>query len=190
MGSPKGFRTSFLSFQSGTSLQPDSQRRKRKSYFQYFSFDFFSMAVIKPGLLLKQYHLKSPNLPDHGMRRKTETIVEGCPVYCYTLGGRLIHGGVWLGNHEEVLSGLSCGFERVGAPGNSNPLATISMTGGVRPFRLGTKPLGPNDDSREELVKAPSEDELLEECPEAELGDPDREEVLELEEATSTFGLD
>ncbi|KAJ8428835.1 LOW QUALITY PROTEIN: hypothetical protein Cgig2_005900 [Carnegiea gigantea] len=43
----------------GTSPQLDSRRRKKKSYLQYFTFDFFSMAVMKPDLLLKQYHLKS-----------------------------------------------------------------------------------------------------------------------------------
>ncbi|KAJ8426832.1 hypothetical protein Cgig2_025770 [Carnegiea gigantea] len=48
------------SFLNRTLPQPDSWHRKRKSYFQYFSFDFFSMAVMKPGLLLKQYHPKSP----------------------------------------------------------------------------------------------------------------------------------
>ncbi|KAJ8421603.1 LOW QUALITY PROTEIN: hypothetical protein Cgig2_025732 [Carnegiea gigantea] len=47
-GLPKG---------SGTSPQPDSQCKKRKSYFQYFTFDFFSMA--KLDLLLKQYHHRS-----------------------------------------------------------------------------------------------------------------------------------
>ncbi|KAJ8436971.1 hypothetical protein Cgig2_012258 [Carnegiea gigantea] len=41
------------------SPQPDSRRTKRKSYFQCLTFDFFSMAVIKPSLLLKQYHPKS-----------------------------------------------------------------------------------------------------------------------------------
>ncbi|KAJ8419881.1 hypothetical protein Cgig2_000618 [Carnegiea gigantea] len=60
VGSPKGLRTGFPSFQSGTSPQPESRHRKRKSYFQYFSFDFFSMAVMKPSPLLKQYHPRSP----------------------------------------------------------------------------------------------------------------------------------
>ncbi|KAJ8431709.1 LOW QUALITY PROTEIN: hypothetical protein Cgig2_005216 [Carnegiea gigantea] len=32
----------------------------RKSYFQCFIFDFFLMAVMKPGLLLKQYHPRPP----------------------------------------------------------------------------------------------------------------------------------
>ncbi|KAJ8426831.1 hypothetical protein Cgig2_025769 [Carnegiea gigantea] len=64
----------------------------------------------------------------------------------------------------------SCQSEKVGAPGNSNPSTTISVTGGVRPFHLGTEPPGPNDDSGEELVEAPSENELLEECPEAKMG--------------------
>ncbi|KAJ8438388.1 LOW QUALITY PROTEIN: hypothetical protein Cgig2_006306 [Carnegiea gigantea] len=60
MGSPKGFLTGLPSFQSGTFPQPDSQRTKRKSYFQYFTFDFSSMAFMNPDLLLKQYHPKSP----------------------------------------------------------------------------------------------------------------------------------
>ncbi|KAJ8422035.1 LOW QUALITY PROTEIN: hypothetical protein Cgig2_027266 [Carnegiea gigantea] len=60
VGSPKGFRTSSPSSRSGTSPQFDSRRKKRKSYFQYFNFDFFSMAVMKPALLLKQYHPRSP----------------------------------------------------------------------------------------------------------------------------------
>ncbi|KAJ8422034.1 hypothetical protein Cgig2_027265 [Carnegiea gigantea] len=64
------------------------------------------------------------------------------------------------------LLGPSCRSERVGALGNSSPSATISVTGGVRPFCLGTKPPDPNDDSVEELVEAPSKDELREECPE------------------------
>ena len=34
-----------------------------------------------------------------------ESVVEDCLVYYYTLGGRLIHGGVWLGDNEGVLSG-------------------------------------------------------------------------------------
>ncbi|KAJ8437091.1 LOW QUALITY PROTEIN: hypothetical protein Cgig2_016445 [Carnegiea gigantea] len=72
--------------------------------------------------------------------------------------------------------GPSCGSERVGAPGNSNPSATISVTGDVRPFCLGTEPRGPNDDSVGELVEAPSEDKLREECQEAKLGEPYREE--------------
>ena len=66
----------------------------------------------------------------------------------------------------------------------------ISVAGGMRPFRLGTELPGPNDDSGEELVEAPLDDELLEECLDAELGEPDREEVLKLEEATSASELD
>jgi len=60
VGAPKGFLTGLSSFQTGMFPQPDSQRTKRKSYFKYFTFDFFSMAVMKPDLLLKQYHLRSP----------------------------------------------------------------------------------------------------------------------------------
>ncbi|KAJ8423667.1 LOW QUALITY PROTEIN: hypothetical protein Cgig2_009288 [Carnegiea gigantea] len=136
-------RASFLS----RGFPEGAPNRKRKSYFQYFSFNFFSMAVMKPDLLLKQYHPKTP----------------------------VSLGAFWT---------------RVGAPGNSNPSATISVTGGIRPVCLGTELTGPHDDSVEELVKAPYEDELREEFPEAELREPDREEVLELKEATSASGLD
>ena len=60
MGSLKGFLTGLSSFQSGIFPQPDSRWTKRKSYFQCFTFHFFSMAGIKAGLLLKQHHPKSP----------------------------------------------------------------------------------------------------------------------------------
>ncbi|KAJ8423411.1 hypothetical protein Cgig2_020948 [Carnegiea gigantea] len=104
--------------------------------------------------------------------------------YCFSRANLLslvtaLGSGKWL-------IGPSCGFERVGATGNSNPSATISVARVVRPVCLGTKPTGPNDDLVEELVKAPSEGELREECPKVELREPDREVVLELEEATST----
>ncbi|KAJ8429571.1 LOW QUALITY PROTEIN: hypothetical protein Cgig2_023777 [Carnegiea gigantea] len=57
-GLPKGVPHMFIL--SGTFPQPGSWRMKRKSYFQCFTFDFFSMAVMKPDLLLKQYYPKSP----------------------------------------------------------------------------------------------------------------------------------
>ncbi|KAJ8420668.1 LOW QUALITY PROTEIN: hypothetical protein Cgig2_025352 [Carnegiea gigantea] len=161
---------------------PRSNQERRPNLIPSVGKGSHTSTFIKPGLLLKQYHPKSSvslGALWTVMQGKTETVVEGCPVYCYTLGGWLIHGGIWFGNHEGVL----------GAPGNSDPSATISVTGGVRPFRLGTEPPGPNDDSGL-LVVAPLEDELLEEYPEAKLGEPDREEVLELEEATSASGLD
>ncbi|KAJ8436719.1 LOW QUALITY PROTEIN: hypothetical protein Cgig2_027390 [Carnegiea gigantea] len=46
VGAPKGFLTSLPSFQLGVVPQPDSRRTKRKSYFQCFTFSFFSIAVI------------------------------------------------------------------------------------------------------------------------------------------------
>ncbi|KAJ8436121.1 hypothetical protein Cgig2_001148 [Carnegiea gigantea] len=94
-----------------------------------------------------------------------------------------------LGSGKWLL-GPSCGSERVGAWGNSSPSATISVTGGVRPVYLGTEPTGPDDDLVGELVKGRFEDELREECPEEELHELDREEVLKLEEATSASGFD
>ncbi|KAJ8424508.1 LOW QUALITY PROTEIN: hypothetical protein Cgig2_017741 [Carnegiea gigantea] len=57
---PKGVPHRLPLFQSGMFTQLDSRWTKRKSYFQCFIFDFFSMAVIKPYLLLKQYHSKFP----------------------------------------------------------------------------------------------------------------------------------
>ncbi|KAJ8444584.1 hypothetical protein Cgig2_013863 [Carnegiea gigantea] len=60
VSSPNRFLKGLPSFQSVTSSQLDSWRTKRKSYFQCFIFDFFSMTNIKPSLLLKQYHPKSP----------------------------------------------------------------------------------------------------------------------------------
>ncbi|KAJ8426193.1 hypothetical protein Cgig2_008910 [Carnegiea gigantea] len=167
MGSPKGLRIGFPSFQSGTSPQPDSRHRKRKSYFQYFSFDFFSMAVMKPGhnTILNPLSLLGPSEPCEPDQ------LLGQNSLATALGS-----GKWL-------PGPSCGSERVGAPGNLDPSATISVTRSVRSFRLGTELPGLSDRGGEALVEAPSEDELLEECPVAELGEPDCVEELELEEA-------
>jgi len=58
----------------------------------------------------------------------------------------------------------SCGSERVGVPGNSNPSGTISVTGGVRPVCLSTEPTGPDDDSVGELVEAPFENAQRQSC--------------------------
>ncbi|KAJ8423631.1 LOW QUALITY PROTEIN: hypothetical protein Cgig2_028490 [Carnegiea gigantea] len=181
VGSPKGFRTGFPSFQLGTSPQPDSRRRKGKAYFQHFSFDFFSMAITKPNLFLKQHHLKSPLRAAWYtaiyLAGGSFTVASGSGITKeYSAGKRYYFSRAdlfSLGQGSDS-PGRPCGSEHVGAPGNSNPSATISVTGGVRPFRLGTEPPGPNDDSGEELVKAPSADELLEECPGVELGRPPR----------------
>ncbi|KAJ8430927.1 hypothetical protein Cgig2_033555 [Carnegiea gigantea] len=50
-GYPKGFLTGHL----GRSAQPMPRWINRKSYFQCFTFGFFSMAIIYLDLLLKQY---------------------------------------------------------------------------------------------------------------------------------------
>ncbi|KAJ8450718.1 hypothetical protein Cgig2_021190 [Carnegiea gigantea] len=76
----------------------------------------------------------------------------------------------------------SCGSERVGARGNSNPSATISVTRGVQSFRLSTELPGLRDKGGEALVEVLSKDELLEEWLVAEPGEPDYVGVLELEE--------
>ncbi|KAJ8444875.1 hypothetical protein Cgig2_029806 [Carnegiea gigantea] len=175
VGSLRAFRTSLPSFQLGTFPQPDSQRTKRKSYFEYFTFGFFSMAVIKPGLLLKQYHPKSPvslgalwthnlrrrqlilvqNLFDYQVKREPKTIVETRAVDRYTFYGRLVHGRIRLGDYEGIPR-----RQEAGALGNSGPFATISEIDPTveRPIFLRTDLLGVED---EELVDAPSEDELL-----------------------------
>ncbi|KAJ8428286.1 hypothetical protein Cgig2_027418 [Carnegiea gigantea] len=183
---------------SGKFPQPDSRRIKRKSYFQYFTFDFFSMAVMKPGLLLKQYHPKSlvslgalwtvctrlnaravqlvlvQNLFNYPVKREPETVVESRAINCYTFGGRLIHGCIRLRDYEST----PCTQEWAGAPWNFDPSATISGTDPSvdRPLFLRT------DLSR--LVDAFSEDEHLDDTSEAE-EDVSPEEELVLVEATS-----
>ncbi|KAJ8422439.1 hypothetical protein Cgig2_019156 [Carnegiea gigantea] len=131
MGSPKRFLIGLSSFQSGTFPQPDSRWTKRKPYFQCFIFDFFSIAVMNPNLLLKQYHPKSlvslgalwtvnaraeqvkpcssqfilvQNLFNHRVKRKSEIVVESRMINSYTFGKRLIHGGIRLGDYEGVRS--------------------------------------------------------------------------------------
>ncbi|KAJ8419438.1 hypothetical protein Cgig2_027358 [Carnegiea gigantea] len=188
------------------SPQPDSRRKKRKSYFQYFTFDFFSMVVMKPGLLLKQYHPRSrvslgafwticmrhrfvlvQDLYNHKMKGETETIVKGRTIDHYTFCKQLIHGGIRLKDHE----GIPSRQERVGAPGNSDPFATISVTSGARPFHLSTNLPGPNGTSEEEeLVDALSEDELFDKLSEKELDEVVLEVELELVEAISASWLD
>ncbi|KAJ8433849.1 hypothetical protein Cgig2_032060 [Carnegiea gigantea] len=131
---------------SARAFPHSSQGRPPNLIPNCFTFDFFSMAVMKPDLLLKQYHPKS-------------------------------------------LVSLGAFLTRVGAPGNSDPSATISVTAGVLPFRLSTDLPDPNDASEEEgLTDVLFEDELLEECLEEEPDEPVPEEALELVEATSAFG--
>ena len=61
----------------------------------------------------------------------------------------------------------------------------------MRPFHLSTDLPSPNGASEdEELVDALSEDELLDERPEEEPGEPVPEEAQELVEATSASWLD
>ncbi|KAJ8423819.1 hypothetical protein Cgig2_017382 [Carnegiea gigantea] len=214
--SPKGFLTGLPSFQSGTFPQPNSQRTKRKSYFPCFTFDFFSMAVMSPGLLLKQYRPKSPvslgalwtvcmrlNVRDEQVKRKSETVVENCMINSYTFGRQLIYGGIRLGDYEGVPSRQeyrnNIGIGKVTArtlqrwaPRNSGPSAIIFEVSptGERPFLLSTDLPGAGGPSRnEELVNTPFEDEHVDELSEEE------EEVcpkveLVLVEATLTPGFD
>ncbi|KAJ8425914.1 LOW QUALITY PROTEIN: hypothetical protein Cgig2_033855 [Carnegiea gigantea] len=183
VGSPKGFLTGLPSFQSGTSPQLDSRWTKRKSYFQYFTFDFFSMAIMNPGL---PRSLWEPSR--RYMKRESETVVGSSAINCYTFGSRLIHSRIRLRDYKCV----PCWHEWAGAPGNANPSATILRTSptGERPCLLSTdfpKVEGPSWD--EEFVDALSEDECLDDLSEEE------EEVLpEIElvlvEATSAPGFD
>ncbi|KAJ8451340.1 LOW QUALITY PROTEIN: hypothetical protein Cgig2_014112 [Carnegiea gigantea] len=187
--------------------------------------------IMNPDLLLKQYHPKPPvslgvlwtictrlnaraeqfilvqNLFNHWVKRKSKTIVESRVINSYTLGRRLIHGGIRLGDYKGVPSRHECrndpgvgkvtvepsgGSEWVRAPGKSSPSATISGTSptGKRPFLLSTDLPGagvPLWD--EERVDAPSKDEPLD-----ELSEEDKEVSPEIElvlvEATSTPGFD
>ncbi|KAJ8450530.1 hypothetical protein Cgig2_020167 [Carnegiea gigantea] len=137
---------------SRTYPQPDCRCTKRKSHFRCFNFNFFSIAVMKPGLLLKQYHLKSPvslgvlwtvcmrvNARAEQMKRKPETVVKSRAI--------------------TKVYPASRRSERVWAPGNSGPSATNHS--GAQPFLLSTDLPGANGPSgNEELVDTPSEDEL------------------------------
>ncbi|KAJ8435716.1 LOW QUALITY PROTEIN: hypothetical protein Cgig2_002673 [Carnegiea gigantea] len=119
---------------------------KRKSYFQCFTFDFFSMAVMKPGLLflglLGAVWTVYTRLNAHAEPVKSRARNS------YTSRERLIHGGICLGDHK-------------GAPGR-----------------------------QEELVDAPSKDELLNELSEEELEEAFYEVGLVLVVATSAPSLD
>ncbi|KAJ8421064.1 LOW QUALITY PROTEIN: hypothetical protein Cgig2_006335 [Carnegiea gigantea] len=140
---------------SGMFPQPSSRRRKRKSYFQWFTFNFFLMAVINPDLFPRL--LEGPLDSMHKAKRtcratihfaggsftvgSTSRITKVYPPgkrYCFS---RVILFSVGmtfgLGNR---LPGPSCRSEKVGAPGNSGPSATISGTNaiGKRPFLLST----------------------------------------------------
>ncbi|KAJ8432898.1 LOW QUALITY PROTEIN: hypothetical protein Cgig2_014485 [Carnegiea gigantea] len=163
-GFPEGVPKRFTL--SGTFSQPDSRRTKRKSYFQCFTFDFFSMAIMNPGLhnLRGRQLILVLNLFNHQVKRKSETVVESCAIDCYTFGRWLIHGCIHLGNYE----GVPCRQE-VGAPRNSGPSATISRT-------IPT-------------IDANSEDECLDGLSEEEEEVSPEVEVV-LVEATSALGFD
>ncbi|KAJ8434799.1 hypothetical protein Cgig2_033749 [Carnegiea gigantea] len=150
------------------------------------------MTVINPGLLLKQYHPKSP-----GSLGAIWTV-------CTRLNARaeqLVHDYIRLGDYkgapcrQEVLlleGRPSYGSKRAGAPGNSGPSATISRTSptGERPFLLSTNLPGVEGPSwDEELVDAPSEDECLDNLSEVEK-EVHPEVELVVAEATSAPGFD
>ncbi|KAJ8445063.1 LOW QUALITY PROTEIN: hypothetical protein Cgig2_022583 [Carnegiea gigantea] len=166
----------------------DSRRTKRRSYFQYFTLDFFSMAVMNPNLLLKQYHPKFAVSLEALWTRESETVVESRMINCYTFGGWLIHGCIRLGDYEGVPyrreerpwgreSDCSDHPAAGWRPGNSGPSAIISGTSptGKRPFLLSTDLAGVESPSwDEELIDAPSEDECLDELSEEEEEVPQR----------------
>ncbi|KAJ8424932.1 LOW QUALITY PROTEIN: hypothetical protein Cgig2_027945 [Carnegiea gigantea] len=171
----------------------DSRRMKRKSYFQCFTFNFFSMAVTKPGLLLKQYHPKSPvslgALWTVSTRLNAHTIQGGSFTVTSALGIMKLHPTSRRYCFSRVIIFNS---EWVGAPRNSSPSATISGTSPTReqPFLLSTNfPRVEDTLWEEELIEAPSEDECLHDLSEEE-GDVPLDIELILVEATSTLGLD
>ncbi|KAJ8427426.1 hypothetical protein Cgig2_019038 [Carnegiea gigantea] len=174
-------------------LVPVRNRTKRKLYFQCFTFDFFSMAVIKPGLLLKHYHPKSPDLYNHRMKRKSETVVKSRTINDNTFYGRLIHYGIRLRDHEGISSGQKgqpssqesdCEVHPADLSGACAIISVINPSG-AQSFLLSTDLPGADDPSgEEELVDAPSEDELLDERSEEKL------KKVPPEEATLALGWD
>ncbi|KAJ8429208.1 hypothetical protein Cgig2_012336 [Carnegiea gigantea] len=194
MDSPKGFLTGLPSFQSGTFSQPDSRRTKRKSYFQCFTFDFFSMVVMNPGLLHNlrgRRFILVQNLFNHRVKRKSETIIESHAINSYTFGRRLIHGGIRLGDYEGGIASRGSSSLAQEQPWGRESDCPDCPAG---PSELG--PLGilvPSQQSLElvlqELVDAPSEDEHLDELSEEE-EEVSPEVELVLVEATSAAGFD
>ncbi|KAJ8431115.1 hypothetical protein Cgig2_004706 [Carnegiea gigantea] len=170
-GPPKG---------SGTSPQPDSRRKKRKSYFQYFTFDFFSMAVIKPDFNTTLGHRSSWE-PSERIKGKLETVVKGCVIARYRFCGRLIHGGIRLGDHEgipgrqKIREVTARTFLRIRVGWGPVKLWPFCYNLCYQSFRHATFCLsidlpgadGPSED--EELVGTPSDDELLDKLSEEAL---------------------
>ncbi|KAJ8441273.1 hypothetical protein Cgig2_013688 [Carnegiea gigantea] len=182
------------SSRSGTSPQLDSQRKKRKLYFQYFTFDFFPMAVMKPDLFLKQYHPRHvfvliQDLYNHRMKGKIEVVVKGRAIDRYTFCGRLIHNGICLEDHEvttRTIIRVRAGW----SPGEFRPFHHDLYYLRHMTFRLSTDFPGPwGTSEEEELVDTPSEDKLLDELLEEELDVAVPEIELELVEATSASRL-
>ncbi|KAJ8423580.1 hypothetical protein Cgig2_002909 [Carnegiea gigantea] len=154
------------------------------------------MAVMKPNLLLKKYHAKSPislgvlwtvctrlNARAVQVKMESETAVESRAINCYTLGRWLVHGRIRLGDYKSV----PCRQEQAGAPGNSGHSATISRTNPTadRALILRTDlPLAEEDVSpEEELV-------LVEATSAAGFGGLVAEQVLPWVRSTSnSFGL-
>ncbi|KAJ8441090.1 LOW QUALITY PROTEIN: hypothetical protein Cgig2_000351 [Carnegiea gigantea] len=160
----------------GTFPQPDSRRTKRKSYFQYFTFDFFSMAIRKLGLLLKQYHPKWPVSLGTFWTRESETMVESCAIKCYTFGRRLVHGRIHLGDYESV----PCRHEGWESDCLDRPAGTSPTR--ERPFLLSTDfPEVEGPSCNEELVDALSEDECLNDLSEVEEDVPPKVELVIVE---------
>ncbi|KAJ8452456.1 LOW QUALITY PROTEIN: hypothetical protein Cgig2_000045 [Carnegiea gigantea] len=125
------------------------------------------------------------NLFDYRVKRKYET---SCAINYYTFGGWLVHSRICLGDYESA----PCRQERIVAPGNSGPSATILRTSPIRerPFLLSIDFLGVEGPSwDEELVEAPSKDECFNNLSEEEEDVPLEVELV-LVEASSTSGLD
>ncbi|KAJ8430669.1 hypothetical protein Cgig2_033825 [Carnegiea gigantea] len=166
------------------------------------------MAVMKPGLLLKQYHPRSPDLYNHRMKGKSEAVVKGRAIDSYTFCRRLIHSGIGLGDHEGIAAIRYC-FSRADLfngsdypdrpmdPSGLGPRETLApppqsllLILQARPLCLSTDLPGADGSlGDEELVDALSEGELLDKLSVEDLEDDPSDVELELVEATSAPNL-
>ncbi|KAJ8436374.1 hypothetical protein Cgig2_032195 [Carnegiea gigantea] len=132
------------------------------------------MAFMNPGLLLKQYHPKSPvslgalwtictRLNARAVQRESETVVESRVINRYTFSGRRVHIHIRLRDYK-------------GVPRRQEVLL---LDGREQPFLLSTDfpgVVGPSWD--EELVDAPFEDECLGDLSEEEEDDPPESAIV------------